>query len=376
MRTYLCICGQPVFFNNSVCISCGRAVGFDPVSCDMRELDMTGEEGVLQQAFVPAPQKRSQFGRAPKPPEPPLYRFCANLHTCGCNWLIPADADPATLCPSCATTRVIPDLSLPGNPERWNRLETAKRRLLFNLLDLGLWGPNERVKPLLPMVFDFLQNLPGQPAVLTGHKNGVITLNVAEADDALREKARLEMGEPYRSLLGHFRHESGHYFWEILIRGTPWMEEYRALFGDESVDYASALQKNYTLGPPTGWEQNHISAYAASHPWEDWAESWAHWLHMRDTLETAEAAQCQTNIVHPKIDPTLLCDEGQAPTAEMMAFCERISRWVALTTLVNELTRSMGQPDAYPFACGGPVLKKLYFIDRVLARTSENGSVR
>lgn len=366
MRTYLCICGQPVFFNNSVCISCGRAVGFDPVSRDMRELDMTGEEGVLQQALVPAPQKRSLFRRAPKPPEPPRYRFCTNLHTCGCNWLIPAEADPSTLCPSCATTRVIPDLSLAGNSERWIRLETAKRRLLFNLLDLGLWGPNDRLNPVLPMTFDFLQNLPGGPGVLTGHENGVITLNVEEADDALREKTRLEMREPYRSLLGHFRHESGHYYWEILIRGTPWIDEYRALFGDETADYATALQKNYTQGPPAGWEQNHISSYAASHPWEDWAETWAHWLHMRDTLETAEAAQCSSNIVQPKIDPVLLCEEGQAPTEEMKGFCDRISRWVALTTLVNELTRSMGQPDAYPFACGGQVLKKLYFIERVL----------
>ena len=291
MRTYLCICGQPVFFNNSVCIACGRAVGFDPAARKMREMDATGEDGILQQARAEAPKKRSLFKRGSKTPPPLRFRYCANLHTCGCNWLISADADPATLCPGCVTTRVIPDLSLAGNPERWNRLETAKRRLLYTLLDLGLWGPDARLQATLPMTFDFLQNLPGGPGVLTGHEGGVITLNVDEADDALREKTRLEMGEPYRSLLGHFRHESGHYYWEVLIRGTSWQDEYRALFGDESADYAAALQMNYTQGPPPGWEQNHISAYAASHPWEDWAETWAHWLHMRDTLETAEAAQ-------------------------------------------------------------------------------------
>ncbi|WP_166647341.1 zinc-binding metallopeptidase family protein [Prosthecobacter fusiformis] len=365
MRTYLCICGQPVFFNNSVCISCGRAVGFDPFSKEMRELDMTGEDGVLQLAQAETPKKRGLFRRTPKVPEPPRYRFCANLHVCGCNWLIPADAAPETLCPGCMTTRVIPDLSLPGNPERWNRLETAKRRLLFTLLDLGLWGPGAKLQTTLPLVFDFLQNLPGQQ-VLTGHENGVVTLNVQEADDDHREKTRLELREPYRSLLGHFRHESGHFYWEVLIKGTHHLDEYRALFGDETADYATALQRNYTEGPPLGWDQNHISAYASSHPWEDWAETWAHWLHMHDTLETAEAAQCRTNIVRPKIDPALLCEPGQKPEAEHQAFCERISHWVALTTLVNELTRSMGQPDAYPFASGGAVLKKLFFIERVV----------
>ncbi|MES2736745.1 MAG: putative zinc-binding metallopeptidase [Verrucomicrobiota bacterium] len=365
MRTYLCVCGQPVFFNNSVCIACGRAIGFDPASREMRALDLA-EEGVHQQALAEVAPKRGFFRRAPRQVTPQRYRFCANLNACGCNWLIPADSDPASLCPACGTTRVIPDLSQPGNGERWTKLETAKRRLLFTLLDHGLWGPGSVLEPAMPMVFDFLQSLPGQPSVLTGHDTGVITLNVQEADDDLREKTRLEMREPYRSLLGHFRHESGHYYWDVLIAGSPWLEEFRSLFGDETADYAMALQRNYTEGPPPGWEEKHISAYAASHPWEDWAETWAHWLHMSDTLETADSAECRSNFVQPKIDPALLCEEGQEPTPEVQAFCERVSHWVALTTLVNELTRSMGQPDAYPFVCSGLVLKKLFFIDRVM----------
>lgn len=364
MRTYHCICGQPVFFNNSICIACGHAVGFDPLSKDMRVLD-PAQDGVYQQAVPPGNQKRGGLFRR-KPAPLPRFRFCANLNACGCNWLISPDADPTTLCPACATTRVLPDLSQSGNPERWNKLETAKRRLLFTLLDMGLWGPNARLQTSVPLVFDFLQNLPGQPAVLTGHDNGVVTLNVQEADDDVREKTRLEMREPYRSLLGHFRHESGHYYWDMLIQGSQWLDEYRVLFGDETIDYAMALQKNYTEGPAPDWEQNHISTYAASHSWEDWAETWAHWMHMHDTLETAEAAKCNSNIARPTIDPALLCNEGQTPTPDMRSFCERISRWVALTTLVNELTRSMGQPDAYPFSCSGQVLKKLYFIERVL----------
>lgn len=367
MRTYACVCGQPVFFNNSVCISCGRAVGFDPQSLEMRSMN-PGPDQILRDAVVvPTPKKRSLFSRAPKAPSPRGYRYCSNLNVCACNWLIPQETDPTvTLCPGCATTRVIPDLSKPENSERWIKLEVAKRRLLYTLLDLKLWGPSARLQPPFPMVFDFMEDMPGQAPVLTGHQNGVITLNILEADDDVRERNRLQMKEPYRSLLGHFRHESGHYYWEMLIRDSQWLTEYRSLFGDETIDYAAALQRNYTEGAAAGWEQLHISSYAACHPWEDWAETWAHWLNMRDTLETADAAQCQSSIPRPHMDPAILCAEGQTPTPDMVAFCERVSRWVALTTLVNELTRCMGQPDAYPFVCGGEVLKKLYFIDRVV----------
>jgi len=366
MRTYLCICRQPVFFNNSVCISCGRAIGFDPVSGQMQILDPNGDGGYRQAVAEELP-KRTFLKRKHHSAPPKNYRFCANLNACGCNWLIPGDVNAETLCSACTTTRVIPDLSQPGNLERWTKLEAAKRRLLYSLLDLGLWGENSRLQNPLPLVFDLLQNMPGQVPVLTGHNQGVITLNVKEADDDVREKTRLEMREPYRSLLGHFRHESGHYYWDMLIQGTSWLAYFRTLFGDETQDYEAALQRHYTQGPPVGWEQRHISTYASSHPWEDWAETWAHWLHMQDTLESAEAAQCQSNIQQPKIDPSLLSEDGHRTTPEMKVFCEKIGRWVALTTLVNELTRSMGQPDAYPFACSSLVLRKLYFIERVMS---------
>lgn len=366
MKNYVCVCKQPVFFNNSLCIACGRAVGFDPLSREMHALD-AAEDGLVQEALVEV-QHRRFFLRRPAPVRPPVkFRFCANLHACGCNWLVPAESEEGALCIACETTRVIPDLSLPGNAERWTKLETAKRRLLYTFLDLNLWGPDAAIQPTVPLLFEFLQSLPGQPAVLTGHANGVITLNVEEADDDFREKTRLEMQEPYRSVLGHFRHESGHYFWEVLIQNSPWIAEYRQLFGDESADYAAALQRHYSEGPAPGWEQLHISSYAASHPWEDWAETWAHWLHMSDTLETAESYQCRSNAAQPQVSPAILSAGGQEPSAEMKAFCEQMGLWVGLTTLVNELTRSMGQPDAYPFVCSGEVLKKLFFIERVLS---------
>lgn len=356
MRFHTCSCGQPVFFNNSLCIACGRAVGFDPDARQIRGLDVVGD-GVFQ--YLPPD--------SPSSVSPTRYRFCENLQACGCNWLIPAQAEAPPLCLSCQSTRVLPDLTRPDNEERWSRLEAAKRRLLYTLLDLHLWGSHSHLPAGLPLVFDFLESLPSEAPVLTGHDSGVITLNVQEADDLLRETTRLQMREPYRALLGHFRHESGHYYWERLIHGSARLEGFRALFGDETADYAAALQRHYQQGPPPGWEAIHISAYAAAHPWEDWAETWAHYLHMQDTQETAEAAGCYSDLTPPQIDPALLSEEGMPPTPEMALFAERISRWVALTTLVNELTRSMGQPDVYPFAPSAQVLKKLFFIDRLMS---------
>ncbi len=367
MKTFQCICGQPVFFNNSVCVACGRAVGFDPVSLTMRSLE-AHEDGVLQVASEPNKKDRSWIRRK-KTVEPERFRFCANLNQCACNWLIPADADPAALCIGCTTTRTIPNLTPPEgsenepnpNLQRWVKLETAKRRLLYTLLELHLWGPQTRVPQAPALVFDFME--PITAPVMTGHDSGVITINIQEADDEVREATRLQMREPYRSILGHFRHEVGHYYWDALIRDTSWLAEFRQLFGDDTLDYATALQNHYAAGSAVGWELKHISAYAAAHPWEDWAESWAHYLHMHDTLETADEARCSSALPQPTIDPGLLGEINPSATA----FAQRLSRWVALTTLVNELTRSMGQPDAYPFVASTPVLQKLYFIDRVLA---------
>ena len=204
-----------------------------------------------------------------------------------------AAADPDPLCESCRLTRVIPDLSMAGNRETWYRLEKAKRRLLYTLQGLRL--------PIVPKVargdpglaFEFLHDqLVGGDAgrVMTGHDNGLITVNAAEADDVQRERQRVQQNEPYRTLIGHFRHESGHYYWDRLISGGNDLDRFRELFGDERADYGAALQKHYQDGPPPDWQHAHVSAYASSHPWEDWAETWAHLLHMVDALETAGAA--------------------------------------------------------------------------------------
>ena len=199
---------------------------------------------------------------------------------------------------------------------------------------------------------------PGAPSILTGHDNGVITINVAEADDAERERRRLQMHEPYRTLLGHFRHEVGHYYWDRLIKDSPRLEAFRAVFGDERKDYAQALQEYYQQGPPANWQQQFISIYASSHPWEDWAETWANYLHMTDTLETA--ATCGL-MLHPgrKDEPTLPAPPKAGPNT---SFERLLEGWFPLTYVLNNLNRGLGLPDGYPFVLSTPTLDKLRFV--------------
>ena len=95
---------------------------------------------------------------------------------------------------------------------------------------------------------------------MTGHENGIITIALAEADGFERERRRLEMGEPYCTLLGHFRHEVGHHFWDLLVRDGGQLQACRALFGDDSEDYQAALQRHYRDGPVPDWQQRYVSA--------------------------------------------------------------------------------------------------------------------
>jgi hypothetical protein len=265
----------------------------------------------------------------------------------------------------------VPDLSSEQNVSRWRNLEVAKRRLFYTLLKLGL-PPTLRPEDPQGLAFDFLadpaENSPDGPSILTGHDNGLITINIAEADDAEREKRRHSMGEPYRTLLGHFRHEIGHYYWNVLVRNDPSLERFRQIFGDERQDYGEALKAHYTHGPKENWQEEYVSAYAASHPWEDFAETWAHYLHIVDTLETANAFGLK---VRPRISraPELAAEIDFDPHQE--ADLNRlITAWLPLTFAVNSLNRSMGQPDLYPFVLPPAVIAKLAFIhERIHAQS-------
>jgi hypothetical protein len=253
---------------------------------------------------------------------------------------------------------VVPDLSQPESRQLWAAMETAKRRLLYTLNQLRL--------PALPvsesqqgLTFDIKADTPGE-RVLTGHADGVITLNVAEADPVLREKVRVEMEERYRTPLGHLRHESGHYYWELLISGTSHLEAFRELFGDERADYGAALRAHYARAQ-RNWQSAYISGYASAHPMEDWAETWAHYLHLVDTLETAaHFGFLRTEDVPAPLEPV-----------DMGALMET---WSELTIALNALNRSMGMPDPYPFQTPPPVVDKLDFIHRVLVEAARQGA--
>lgn len=351
---WTCRCGRLVYFRNSLCLGCSAPLGYAP-------------ELQLVCAISPAPQPGSwTLDRG----TPGLLKRCENFNSpAGCNWLVRAD-ETETLCRSCRLNRTIPRLDDADNANWWRKIETAKRRVVSQLLNLGLPVASKVSEdPERGVMFDFLRSPENGPRVLTGHASGLITLNVEEADDSVREKSRQQMNEPYRTLLGHFRHELGHYYWDRLVVGTPWLEKFRAEFGDERQDYAAALKRNYEHGPAADWAERHISSYASVHPWEDWAESWAHFLHVVDSLDTALRFGLHGEDVELSAAPFTVADLYDPTAADAQRVIFLVNSWVQLTTVLNELARSMGQHDFYPFVMSRPVLRKIHFIQMLVKET-------
>jgi hypothetical protein len=330
MRTFICTCGARVFFDNSLCLTCGRELGF---ALELRT--MLAAEANASDGFVNDERR---------------YAKCRNYATQGvCNWLVPADA-ANEFCGACRLNNVIPDLSDPERLARWAEVEKAKRRLVYTLHQLGLPLISKAEDPERGLAFD-IKSDEGGTRVVTGHAEGLVTLNLAEADAVFREQTRVALAERYRTLLGHFRHEVGHYFWERLVRDKNRFGVFRELFGDETRDYAECLKQHYARSTGgTGWSDQYISAYAASHPWEDWAETFAHYLHLIDTLDTAQEFGF-TGRLSPR-----------ASLPSMREVDLLIEEWRELTVALNALSRSMGMPDPYPFAITPPVAKKIEFV--------------
>jgi len=371
-RAYQCQCGRPVFLGNSECLACHTPLGYVIERLGVvplaRMVSVAPAAAALEGA-VPVPETYTVFDD----PQGPLYHRCANFLTAsGCNWMRPASSDMTGVevtryCLSCSATRTIPDLSLKGGGERWRKLEQAKRRLLSQLLALGLPVVTRHTDPVHGLAFDFLSNVPGGPHVLTGHEDGVITLNAEEAEDAVRERIRAQMREPYRTLVGHFRHETGHYYWDLLVYPTAWLDGYRQLFGDERADYAAALRQHYDNGPPPDWAIRYVTSYASAHPWEDWAETWAHYLHMADTADTALSFGVDAQNVELASDLFELTDLWEPDHPDAIKFLDFLNGWVRLTNVLNELSRSMGQPDYYPFVLPRATVGKLQFIHQIIS---------
>ncbi len=334
MRPLYCACTQPVFHDNTECGSCGRLLGFDPATSQMLSVSKT-PDGTLSDG------------------EGNLFQLCANRRLYGvCNGLVPLaeHSDTTALCTTCQLNRTIPVVTRKKNLSRWQRLESAKRRCVAGLGAIGLQVDAGNGNHAGPMRFDFIEDKRSHPDVLeqfvsTGHKDGLITVNLMEADEIQRVQQRELSGERYRTLLGHFRHEAGHYFYPQLVTDSA---RFVTLFGDPTLNYETALRIYYDNGPPPDWGQLFISAYASSHPLEDWAECFAHYLHLKDTLETAIAY----GLITPKTDSDGM--PGQ------------LALWSDFIVSLNETNRSLGLRDPYPFVINGAVAEKLTFVQQTI----------
>lgn len=347
MKSFQCQnCGQLLFFENTQCLHCGYQLGYIPEA----EV-LTALNAIENQMWQPLEPTVSQ--------QP--FRLCANYAQENvCNWLIPAD-DPHPYCRSCRLNQTIPNLDEGNNRELWADLEVAKRRLIYSLLALGLPVVDKEQDPERGLAFDFLAPTSDAEPVTTGHADGLITINILEADSVTREQTRVAMDEPYRTLLGHFRHEIGHYYWMLLVQNSAWLEPFRQLFGNEQENYGQALERHYQVEPPLNWQEQFVSVYAGAHAWEDWAETWAHYLHITDAIETVQefGVTVRLKVISNQPTPTMADLYGQP-------FQNIVDRWLPLTYALNSINRSMGQPDMYPFVLSPKAIEKLSFVHEVI----------
>lgn len=318
MRSFACrVCQSPLFFENSVCVSCGTALGFSRAERDIVPVDDAGQ-------YVDATGL--------------VWHVCSNLNLSGCTWLAPLEGGQ---CSACDLTRTRPSEADLEGTAQFPEAEAAKRHLVVELDALGF--------DISGLVFDMLSSsdVAGEDVVI-GHADGVITIDLAETDDARRERIRQELGEPYRTLLGHLRHEVGHYVQSQLVTEAhpERLARSRELFGDETVDYQAAIDRHYAQGPPGDWADSHITTYATMHPFEDFAETFAHYLHISDTCDTAASYGL------------VMLDVGGFGSFRDLVRAV----WVPLSVALNQINRSMGKADVYPFVIPAPVLDKLDFV--------------
>ncbi|MCU7549344.1 putative zinc-binding peptidase [Chitinophagaceae bacterium LB-8] len=356
MKLFKCSnCGQLVYFENTHCEHCQSLLGFNA-----DDLQMTS---ILRAEDTFWMSKGNSGIR---------YRYCANHEYGVCNWLVPAESE-SPFCKACALNRTIPNLSKPEYIQHWRVIEFAKHRLIYSLLRMKLPLISKAEDAEKGLCFDFVADghSVSNERILTGHSNGLITLNIAEADDIIREQTRKLMDEMYRTVLGHFRHEIGHYYWERLINNSADLDAFRQLFGDERADYGAALRIHYSKGPSEEWRAHYISSYASVHPWEDWAESWAHYMHIVDTLETAYSFGFS---VDPRGIQTAapLRTEIKADPYRVKDFDHIMQLWLPLTFTMNSISRSMGLQDLYPFIINQRVQEKLTFIHNIINKNGHS----
>ncbi|OUM41748.1 zinc-binding metallopeptidase family protein [Arthrobacter sedimenti] len=332
MQRFACaVCGAPLFFENSQCLACGTQLGFHRGERAITPLDDDGAYRDL---------------------EGQILRRCTNLKLSGCTWLVREEGDE---CFSCNLTRSRPDDHDTTGLAQFLDAERSKRHLIYELDVLGLPIEDRVQNPERGLAFDLLSSV--EEKVVIGHQNGLITIDLAETVDSHREKMRAKLEEPYRTMLGHFRHETGHYFEGTLVFSDPDLtERARSIFGDDRASYKDAIKRHYDEGAPEGWEKEHISQYATMHPYEDFAETFAHYLHICDTVDTA----LQYGLA-----------SGPGPnTSEDFGDVVR-ETWIPLSVALNQVNRSMGANDLYPFVLPPAVVAKLDFVHKLRVRVGE-----
>lgn len=346
MKTFECDnCGNPVFFENDSCVKCKNRLGYLHTKLEMVSSNPSTDIWNLE-----GDERFSE------------YRYCKNHDLGVCNWLTKYERE---YCIACTLNRTIPNLANIENFEKWQRLEIAKHRLLYQMQRLELPLKTKFKNDDSGLCFDFLSNKNKDNPIMTGHVNGVITIFLSEADSVHREQMRKHLSEPYRTLIAHFRHEVGHYYWDRLIHSDEHaLENFRKVFGDEREDYGDALKKYYATGAPDSWQNNHISKYATSHPWEDWAETWAHYLHVMDTMETAYFFGITTE-PKSKSDEIIRTSKLFDPYKEG-DFQKIVESCIPIFFAINSINRAMGIPDVYPFVTNTPVIEKMKFIHDIL----------
>lgn len=350
MKLFQCSnCNNTVVFENHTCVNCGHFLGYSSYHNEIVSLDPSLEQWHLE----------ALGGKT--------FSYCKNHVHNVCNWLVETNTS-LEFCLSCSLNRTIPHLTTIENLEKWQQIEFAKHRLVYQLLRYRLPVISKVQDVQNGLYFDFLakEDVPEEyKDIKTGHSDGVITLLISEADPVVRERIKKQMSERYRTLLGHFRHEVGHYFWDRLIRDDiHTLQRFRTIFGDESQAYSIALKNHYEHGAPANWQHNFISSYASSHPWEDWAETWSHYLHLTDVLETAYFFGLESNPIlngSQKLKIQANFDPYVEPN-----FQNFLDTGIPLLYTLNSMNRSMGQEDPYPFIISEPVKQKLQFIHNLL----------
>jgi hypothetical protein len=299
-------CGNEVFFDSLRCVRCATELAF--------ELEPTGSLRVADAAFA---------GR------------CEMRHAWRCNW------QPDSSGPFCTSCLIVDAGTHADNPLLAAFL-LAQRRALAQLSELGVaWTGNVDDPAQPPLRFTYRSSVAGDAPTI-GHLAGLITLDLDEADPAEREQIRATLGEQYRTPLGHIRHELGHYVWLRHVASDPARHaEFRAVFGDETVDYAAALDAYYARPEDESWPDEYVSPYATAHPWEDFAESWAQVMHLHDVVTTG-AAWGVVEFPDGPFDPQ-----------------QWISTAVLASLAANELARAMGMRDLYPFALSPGARRKI-----------------